>query len=312
MANSYYARATTFARLTRAQGPEVTGEFDNVETGFDAVETAVDKKVEAPGSATGWAFPAAAANKYIRFNSAATALEAAAVSELGSGLVLDEDDFGSNSADDAPSQQSTVQYLQNEFLIDEDDFLTDSATRPSSQQATKAYVTGTQSIPITSFNPAASNGCAPMATHETTAGRPDIMYWAFDKDSDEHAQFIVPMPKGWNEGTITFRVHWTHNAGAVTTGVAWGLQAVAFADGDSFDTAYGTAVVVTDDAQGAVEEVDITAESSALTIAGSPGAQELVCFDIYRDVSDGNDDLADDAWLVAVDVFFTTERPTDD
>ena len=42
---------------------------------------------------------------------------------------------------------------------------------------------------------------------------------------------------------------------------------VAFADNDSIDTAYGTAVVVQDDAQGAVEELLVSAESGAVTIA---------------------------------------------
>ena len=79
---------------------------------------------------------------------------------------------------------------------------------------------------------------------------------------------------------------------ADTNGVSMNLQGVAFADNDSIDTAYGTAVVVDDDAQGAVEEMLVSAESAAITIAGSPGANELAYFRIGRDVSDSNDDMA--------------------
>ena len=80
----------------------------------------------------------------------------------------------------------------------------------------------------------------------------------FDKDSDEFAQFAVAFPKSWDAGTVTFQFFWSGIA--ATTGVALNLQGVAFADNDSIDTAYGTAVVVQDDAQGAVEELLVSAE----------------------------------------------------
>ena len=34
---------------------------------------------------------------------------------------------------------------------------------------------------------------------------------AFDKDSDEAAQFSIAFPKSWNEGTITFQPFFTAN-----------------------------------------------------------------------------------------------------
>ena len=132
----------------------------------------------------------------------------------------------------------------------------------------------------------------------------------FDKDADEAAQFNVCFPKSWNLGTITYQVWW---AGiAATTGVAWGLQGVAVGDNGIIDVAYGTAVVVTDDAQGAVEELLVSAESGAVTIAGSPADNDLCYFRIFRDVSDGNDDMAGDARLLGVKLFFTTDAETDD
>ena len=90
----------------------------------------------------------------------------------------------------------------------------------------------------------------------------------FDKDSDEFAQFAVAFPKSWNAGTVTFQFFWSGIA--ATTGVELTLAGVAFADNDSIDTAYGTAVAVADAAQGAVEELLVSAESGAVTIAGSP------------------------------------------
>ena len=164
-------------------------------------------------------------------------------------------------------------------------------------------------VPATAMVPTKSNGCAALATVETTSGRPDMNVLDFDKDSDEFAQFSVAFPKSWNAGTITFQFFWSGIA--ATTGVAMSLQGVSFADNDSIDTAYGTAVVVTDDAQGAVEELLVSAESGAVTIAGSPGDNELCYFRIGRDVSDGNDDMAGDCRLHGIKLFYTTDAAND-
>ena len=165
-------------------------------------------------------------------------------------------------------------------------------------------------VPAVAMKPTASNPCADIATVETTSGRPDMNVLDFDKDSDEFAQFAVAFPKSWNAGTVTFQFFWSGIA--ATTGVALNLQGVAFADNDSIDTAYGTAVVVQDDAQGAVEELLVSAESGAITIAGSPGANELTYFRIGRDVSDGNDDMAGDCRLHGIKLHFTTNAANDD
>jgi len=165
-------------------------------------------------------------------------------------------------------------------------------------------------IPAGAMKPTTSNGCAAIAAVETTAGRPDMNVLDFDKDADEAAQFNVCFPKSWNLGTITYQAWW---AGlAATTGVAWGLQGVAVSDNGTIDVAYGTAVVVTDDAQGAVEELLVSAESGDVTIAGTPADNDLCYFRIFRDVSDGNDDMAGDARLLGVKLFFTTDAETDD
>ena len=64
-------------------------------------------------------------------------------------------------------------------------------------------------------------------------------------------------------------------------------------------------VAVTDAAQGAVEELNVSAVSGALTIAGSPGDDELCYFRFGRDVSAG--DMAGDAQLHGIKIFFTTD-----
>lgn len=168
----------------------------------------------------------------------------------------------------------------------------------------------TISIPASAMLSATTSGPA-SAQVETTTNDINFMVLDFDATADEHAHFNICMPKSWNEGTVTFQVWWTTTA-TDTDGVAWGLQAVALSDNDAGDTAWGTAVVVTDDAQGAAGEILVTAESSAVTIGGTPAAGDIVFFRIFRDVSDANDDMTEDARLIAIKLFYTTDAGTDD
>ena len=167
-------------------------------------------------------------------------------------------------------------------------------------------VIGKQSIwvPATAMYPTNTGGCAAIALTETTAARPDMYTLDFDASSDENAQFSVAFPSYWNEGTITYQAYWTTTA-TDTDGVAWSLAGVAVSDNDTIDVAFGTAVVVTDDALGAAEDLMVTAESGAVTIAGSPAAGDLCYFNIERDVSDANDDMAEDAKLIGIKLFYT-------
>ena len=162
-------------------------------------------------------------------------------------------------------------------------------------------------IPSLAMKPTVTNGCATHASVETTSGRPDMIVLDFDKDSDEFAQFSVAFPKSWNEGTVTFQFFWSGIA--ATTNVVMNLQGVAFADNDSIDVAYGSVIAVSDAAQGAVEELLVSAESGAITIAGSPGVNELCYFRIGRDISEDN--MAGDCRLHGIKLFFTTDAAND-
>lgn len=163
-------------------------------------------------------------------------------------------------------------------------------------------------VPAAAMYPNSTNGCADLDQTELSNG-PELKSLDFDKDSDEFAQFTVAFPKSWNEGTITFQVFFT--ADSTNTGTtAWGLSGVALADNDSCNTAFGTQVVATAKAHsGTANDLNVTAESGAVTIAGSPSTDEQVFFQISRDVS--ADDLTADAKLLGVKLFFTTDAAND-
>ena len=172
-------------------------------------------------------------------------------------------------------------------------------------------VAGKESIwvPASAMQPTTSNGCSALTTVETTSGRPDLVVLDFDKDSDEFAQFSVAFPKSWNEGTVTFQFFWSGLA--ATTGVVMKLEGVAVGNNSTIDVAYGTAVSLLDDAQGAVEELNVSAESTAVTIAGSPAVDNLCYFRVGRNVGDSNDDMAGDCRLHGIKLFFTTDAAND-
>ena len=166
-------------------------------------------------------------------------------------------------------------------------------------------------VPAAAMRPESSNGCSAMTDHVTTSGRPDIMGLLFDGASDEHAQFSVAFSKGWNEGTVTFRAFSAVTDTAATDGsdtVSWGLQGLSVADDASIDQAYGTAVVVTEATSGTVEDIAVSAESGAVTIA-SVAADTLTFFRVFRDVS--ADNMTEDAVLLGIQIFYTIDAGED-
>ena len=145
---------------------------------------------------------------------------------------------------------------------------------------------------------------------ETTAGRPDMKVLDFDAATDEFAQFSVAFPKSWNEGTVTDQVFWTPS-NTDTGNCIFGLQGVAIGDNDTINIAYGTAVDITDAGIGTVEDQQVSAVSSAITIAGSPAVDQQTYFQLYRDANAGGDTFTGDARVLGIKIFYTTDAAND-
>ena len=167
---------------------------------------------------------------------------------------------------------------------------------------------GKQAIPIpaSAMKPRATTGAA-IGTTETATFKINYDTLDFDGTGGEFAQFMIAMPKGWNESTVSFQAIWM---GGATGGVAWGLQGVAISDDDLADASFGTAVTVVDSVT-ATTDVMMTSESGAITIAGSPAEGDLVVFQIFRDPTHASDTMAADAKLIAIRLFITTNAPND-
>ncbi len=159
------------------------------------------------------------------------------------------------------------------------------------------------------FKPATTSGAA-EGDNELATNDPNYWTLDFDATSDEHAHYQFALGNSWDAGTITYQVYWDSDA-ADTDGVAWAIQARATADNEAIDGSWGTAVVVTDSAQSAADECYITSESAALTIGNTPGDEQLIWIDLYRDVSDAADTATEDARLIGVMFFVTTDQAVD-
>lgn len=166
-------------------------------------------------------------------------------------------------------------------------------------------------IPAQALAGALTNGATANQV-EMTTNKNNVATLSFAKTAGKvYAGCSVGFPRKWNEGTLTYQVAWTLNSTVADTAV-FGLQAVATANDDSLDVAFGTAVEVADAGIGTAYDLHVSTESTALTVAGSPGAGEVVHLRFYRDGAHASDNLAQTVELLGLWLYYTTDAATDD
>jgi len=164
-------------------------------------------------------------------------------------------------------------------------------------------------IPAAAMYPSTTNGCSALTQVETTALRPDLNVLDFAAAADDFAQFAIAFPKSWNEGTITYQPFWTVT-GTNTGTVVWQLGGVAITSDESLNTAFGTLVATSALAHsGTSNDLMVSAESGAVTIAGSPAANDQCFFQINNDTSASGQTGV--VRLLGVKLFFTTDAAND-
>lgn len=164
-------------------------------------------------------------------------------------------------------------------------------------------------IPVQAMVARTTNGAA-SGTVESSTNKNIYKTLDFDTTTQEFAQFFVKMPKSWNKSTVTATFTWSHASTTTNFGVVWALEAVAFSDADAGDAAPGTAQQIADTG-GTTSSVYVTGATPAITIAGSPAAEDWVLFQVKRVPADGSDTMAIDARLHGVTLYITTDAATD-
>jgi hypothetical protein len=200
--------------------------------------------------------------------------------------------------------------------IDGDTFLmADSAASSATKKITFAELKAIISavgvtelyIPATAFTPQITNGAAAGIVELSTNLQP-LETLDFDTSTQEFACVLIPLPKRWNLGTITAQFYWTAASGS--GGVAWAAQGVAVSDDDVLNAAYGTEQVATDTFI-AANDLHITGQTAAITIAGTPAVADGVWLRVKRVPANASDTLAADAKLIGVKVRYTTNQGND-
>lgn len=159
------------------------------------------------------------------------------------------------------------------------------------------------SFDASALRPVETGGGDPIEGAETTAGRPDVVGVCFDFATETAYQFYWVLPPSVDPASLTFRFHVAEADGGASQHTARiGVQGISVGNDETMDAAYGTAQEVTVEL-GTLEDHYDSAETAALTLAGTPAAGELCVFRIYRNHDHGDDDLDVRLQLLAFDVF---------
>lgn len=153
-------------------------------------------------------------------------------------------------------------------------------------------------LPAAAWRPRNTNGAAEqflqLATNAILAAG-----WDFDASVVQYLQTDLALPKRWNAGTLSFRPFWSHPATTTNFGVAFRLAAHGYANDDALDAAMGTGQLSIDTG-GTTRDLYIGPESSAITIAGSVAAGNLIKLELSRQTADAGDTMAVNATLHGV------------
>jgi len=144
------------------------------------------------------------------------------------------------------------------------------------------------------FIPRTTAGCG-VNSDETTTNRVNRDLLLFDAATQEHAQIWFAWPTGWNTFSATFI--WKYSSGSGNC--VWGAQARLYSDNTAQDTAFGTAVTVTDNGLGTAIHHE-SAATAAITPGGTVADGRPCVLQVYRDAANGSDTLSVDAELIGV------------
>jgi hypothetical protein len=188
----------------------------------------------------------------------------------------------------------------------------DNDTTIPTSAAVNNHVVGKQTvwIPAAAMTPRTTNGAASQTQELATN---DVMLTSlnFDATTEEFAEFQIAMPKGWDEGTLTFVPYWSHPATVTNFGVVWSLEGQAVSNDDALDAGGATHQDSTDTG-GTTDDLYVGPESAAITIGGTPAEGDMILFHIRRRVASGSDTMAVDARLHGIKLIYTTNAAKDD
>ena len=169
-------------------------------------------------------------------------------------------------------------------------------------------------IAIFSGSALAATTTSGAGSHSEELATNDIMLagLAFDQTSEEKGQLFAAFGESWDGGPVEVAIGWKTSAASSSQGVAWGVRGRVYGDGEALDAALGTEVVITDTNRGA-DRMNISAWSSAVTLAGTGGSPTVrgkvgFVLQVARKTGNAADDLAADAVPLWIAIRYTIDR----
>ncbi len=184
------------------------------------------------------------------------------------------------------------------------------STEPGGAPNTTSPGRQTMNFPASSFTVPASGGPDAGKTTEGTYGH-TVDTFDFSGSVEEEMFLTIPFPKSYDGGDLYFDYEWI-SAHTGTGGCYFLLEAVNVADNEDPDIAYGTAVAVTDNGQSAAERVLTSAESAAVTPAGTWTYGETTQLRFYRNPAHANDTITEDVRIRLGNIYYNTTSIKDD
>lgn len=164
----------------------------------------------------------------------------------------------------------------------------------------------------TAGTPTTTGGAADAAKYQTSANLINTYWVSFDASTVEKWQTTFTLPENYDGGTFTAAVEWTGLNDPTNNGVVWGVKGMCVDNDDPIDTAFGSAVTVTDTTI-ASYDLHRTAETSAITFGGTPAGGDRCWLEVSRDAVAAGDTVSTDvnfmgAWITyAVDARSTED-----
>lgn len=172
-------------------------------------------------------------------------------------------------------------------------------------------VVGVQDLPIPAqaMWPRQTSGCSSLTQYEMATSILNLQGLEFSDTVQQFAQFVDPMPRKYNNSTITAVIHWKP-VDAGSGDVRWGLQLASYRNDDALTVAFGTEVAVTD-TYIAEDDLHITTVSASITPSGTLADGNLLALQVNRDPTHGSDTLDVNAILLCVILRITTDAAKD-
>lgn len=191
------------------------------------------------------------------------------------------------------------------------------------------YASGTidlaagRNITVAGVNPrktitlSAAGGWPTALQGATTATKAEVSnglnYWAsgFQPSGSNHQQWNVPMPDGYDGGTMTCSFYLTATSTPSHTGGCFGIRGVAINDSSLLTTTFGASSTEVCVSHNWAANTQRVSSSTVLTIGNTPTGASNIWFDVFRNTDNASDTATNTLQLLNAECDYGTATYSD-